>query len=207
MSVYKQNHFECFWRLWDFSPANDLQTRPQMEQKWGVSERIDGWVEHTLVPDLVTFIFSMRFTSKSLIPFRTLALHLFLSNAKSSKLLKGILVAEMLYSSLSQYRSQGRPVFLFPSFSSLCIRIFGIHLSLILTTWPAYLCWDCMKNVSVLLIPHLMKRLTFCPLSLSVYPHMERRQCLWKTSNSLICNRYGVHVSDPYKRMERMTAL
>ena len=165
------------WQLWDFSPNRDFQ-RPQIKQEWGMSERFDDWVEHTLVPDLVTFNFSMRFTSKSLSQFRIVALHLFLSRAKSSKLPTGILVAERLYFSSSLYRSQGRPVFPFQSSSSLYIRIFGICSSLRLTTWPAHLRWDCMKNVSIPQIPNLAKRSTIGALSPSVCPHMERRQHL-----------------------------
>ena len=83
------------------------------------------WLGRThLVPDLVTFNFSMRFTSKSPIPFRMVALHVFLVSVKSLNLPTGILVAESLFFNLFLYQIQGRPVFLFPSFSLQYIRIY-----------------------------------------------------------------------------------
>ena len=99
------------------------------DHKWSRSE---GWRKELMVGSNTPLSLILPpLISKSLIPFRMVALHLFLSSAKSSKVLTGILVAERLYFSLFLYRSQCRPVFLFPSFSSLYIRIFGICSSLI----------------------------------------------------------------------------
>ena len=39
-----------------------------MKQERGVSEKIDGWVEHTLVPDLATFLKAIYFKIPYSIP-------------------------------------------------------------------------------------------------------------------------------------------
>ena len=133
----------------------------RQDHKWSKSEgcrkNIDGWAEHTLIPDLATFNFSVRFTSKSLILFRMVALYLFLCSAKSSKLPKGILGAERLYFSSAMYWSQVRPVLLFPSFSSLYIRIFVFaHHSFLLHDQPMFVgtAWETFPYLQ----SHIMRK-------------------------------------------------
>ena len=120
---YKQlsiSTYECLKaksvRMLDFNLASDLQTSEGRRKELMVGSNTPL---SRILPPLITHCNLLQNPL-----FHSYGGSLLLSSAKSSNLPTGILVAERLYFSLSLYRSQGQPVFLFPSFNSLCIRFF-----------------------------------------------------------------------------------